>query len=300
MKKLHYIFLIILVIFFFETKNINAQIPNGDFESWTNGGLDSWIYSPFLITQSSDKYSGNFAVKGVADTMFGSFGAPELLNYFPISNTYASLTGYYKFTAMGPNDVIEIDVSEISDTTFNNYGAGTLLISEQTTSFKQFTVPITKFEDASISNHMDIEITITDTSNNSSNTPARGSFFIIDDLQLNETATGINGQAFSPPKEFKLEQNYPNPFNPSTRIRYSIPDGSNNFVTLKVYNLLGSEIATLVNEEKPAGTFEAEFNSIDSQGRPLPSGVYFYKLTATPVGRQGGSFSQTNKMILLK
>ncbi len=285
MKKLIYIFPIILVILFFKTENINAQIPNGDFESWTNGGLASWIYSPFIITQSTDKYSGSFAVKGVVDTLFGSLETPSLLNYFPISNTYASLTGYYKFTAMNPNDVIEIDVTELNDTTYNNYGEGILLISEQTTSYKQFTVPITNFEDASISNHMGIEITITDTSNNSAYTPARGSFFIIDDLQLNETATGINDQAFSP-KEFKLEQNYPNPFNPSTTIKFSIPRAS--FVTLNIYNILGREVTSLVNEEKTAGSYQIQFDA-----GSLASGVYFYKI-------QAGSYIQTKKMILLR
>ncbi len=168
-----------------------------------------------------------------------------------------------------------------------------MLIGEPTTSYKQFTVPITFLGDVSKITSMTIAIDIEDTANNYSNDPAIGSFFIIDDLQLSETATGINDQVFSLPKGFKLEQNYPNPFNPSTKIRYSIPDGQNNFVTLRVYNVLGSEIATLVNEVKPAGSYEAEFNSIDSQGRPLPSGIYFYKLTA-------GSFSQTHKMILLK
>ena len=293
MKKLCYFFQIILFIIFFETKNINAQIPNGDFESWTDGSLDSWIYSPSIITQSTDKYSGNFAVKGIVDIYLSELTSPLLLDYFPVSKTYTNLTGYYKFTALGPHDVLDIEVFETNDSTYNS-GEGVLYISDQAISYKQFTVPITNFEHSSNSNHISISITITDTSNNfAGNPPVKGSFFIIDDLQLSETATGINDQAFSLPNDFKLEQNYPNPFNPSTRIRYSIPDGQNNFVTLKVYNILGNEVATLVNGEKPAGTYEAEFNSMDSQGRSLPSGVYFYKLTA-------GSFSQTNKMILLK
>jgi len=87
-------------------------------------------------------------------------------------------------------------------------------------------------------------------------------------------------------KSFRLDQNFPNPFNPSTRIKYAI--GSRQFVTLKVYDVLGNEVATLVNEEKPAGTFEVEFNAED-----LTSGIYFYTLTA-------GSFTETKKMILLR
>ena len=75
------------------------------------------------------------------------------------------------------------------------------------------------------------------------------------------------------PSVFSLEQNYPNPFNPSTKIKFSIPQSSD--VVLKVYDILGNEIETLVNEEKPAGKYEVEFNASD-----LPSGVYFYRLKA--------------------
>ena len=88
------------------------------------------------------------------------------------------------------------------------------------------------------------------------------------------------------PSNYFLKQNYPNPFNPSTKISYSIPAIS--FITLKVYDLLGNEVATLVNEEKPSGTYEVEFSAIG-----LTSGIYFYKLTA-------GNFSETKKMILMK
>ena len=85
---------------------------------------------------------------------------------------------------------------------------------------------------------------------------------------------------------FSLSQNYPNPFNPSTKISYSIKE--EGLVTLKVYDILGTEITTLVNENKPAGNYEAEFDA--SQ---LPSGMYIYKL-------QSGSFSDVKKMLLTK
>ncbi|MEK7069352.1 MAG: T9SS type A sorting domain-containing protein [Patescibacteria group bacterium] len=88
------------------------------------------------------------------------------------------------------------------------------------------------------------------------------------------------------PTEFKLEQNYPNPFNPTTTIKFSIPESGN--YTLRVYNTLGQEVATLVNEYKIVGNYEINFNAGD-----LPSGVYMYKL-------QAGSFVQTKKMILIK
>ena len=92
------------------------------------------------------------------------------------------------------------------------------------------------------------------------------------------------------PAEFKLQQNYPNPFNPSTIISYSVPELS--FVSLKVYDVLGSEVVTLVNEEKPIGSYEVEFSATGG-ATALPSGIYFYRL-------QAGEFLETKKMILLK
>lgn len=85
---------------------------------------------------------------------------------------------------------------------------------------------------------------------------------------------------------YKLEQNYPNPFNPSTKITFSIKDAG--FVSLKVYDLLGREVATLVNERRSAGIYDVNFNAAN-----LGSGVYFYTLTS-------GGFSQTKKMLFIK
>ncbi len=88
------------------------------------------------------------------------------------------------------------------------------------------------------------------------------------------------------PLEFVLYQNYPNPFNPTTTLRYSIPKQS--FVSLKVYDILGKEIQTLVNEEKPAGVYELNWKAAN-----LPSGIYIYKLKT-------GNFISLKKMVLLK
>jgi ligand-binding sensor domain-containing protein len=99
-------------------------------------------------------------------------------------------------------------------------------------------------------------------------------------------ANGVTGQISSAKKVFELQQNYPNPFNPSTNISYTVAD--RQFVNLKVVDILGREVATLVNEEKPAGQYSVKFNAAN-----IPSGVYFYKL-------QAGSNIQTKKMILLK
>jgi hypothetical protein len=88
------------------------------------------------------------------------------------------------------------------------------------------------------------------------------------------------------PNSFSLEQNYPNPFNPSTRISYTI--AQSGLVTLKVYDVLGKEVASLVDEMKEAGSYTADFNASN-----LANGAYFYKL-------QAGNFSQVKSMMLLK
>ena len=112
-------------------------------------------------------------------------------------------------------------------------------------------------------------------------------------------------EPFLHPELLLLYQNYPNPFNPSTKIKYTIPTSPSNpspyqgegkrerFITLKVYDVLGNEIATLVNEEKPAGEYEVEF-TVGQEFLPVqPSGIYFYQLRA-------GQYVETKKMVLLK
>jgi hypothetical protein len=90
------------------------------------------------------------------------------------------------------------------------------------------------------------------------------------------------------PTEFKLEQNYPNPFNPETTISYKVQAASR--VSLKVYDLLGREVATLVDEYKQPGSYNCKWKMENGE---LTSGIYFYSL-------KSGSYSQTKKLILMK
>ena len=93
------------------------------------------------------------------------------------------------------------------------------------------------------------------------------------------------------PTEFKLAQNYPNPFNPSTVINYSLP--KNSLVTIKIYNLLGQEVKTLVSHEMSAGNYSVEWNGESNTGSRVASGIYIYRITA-------GAFTSSKKMIMLK
>lgn len=104
---------------------------------------------------------------------------------------------------------------------------------------------------------------------------------------ISELITNVQGE-IEIPSNYSLEQNYPNPFNPTTTIRYSIPKAG--LVTLKVYDLQGKEVATLVNEFKQPGNYNSPFSLQNSR---LASGIYFYKITS-------GKYSETKKMIILK
>ena len=97
---------------------------------------------------------------------------------------------------------------------------------------------------------------------------------------------GVQNISSEIPSSFSLSQNYPNPFNPSTKIKFDLPESE--FITMKIFDALGREVATLVNEQLIPGTYEAEFN-----GANYPSDVYFYRLTA-------GDFSETKKMLMIK
>jgi len=93
------------------------------------------------------------------------------------------------------------------------------------------------------------------------------------------------------PDKFELYQNYPNPFNPSTSITFDLP--KDEFVTLKIYNVIGQEVRTLVNEFRNAGRYTVVWDGKDNFGKVVPSGIYFYRMTA-------GSFNKTMKMVLAK
>jgi hypothetical protein len=120
---------------------------------------------------------------------------------------------------------------------------------------------------------------------------ANNGWFTSDDGMIGHTtngsSTGVrNAEVNQTPLGFSLQQNYPNPFNPSTVIGYQV--SSLGKVRLNVYDVLGREVATLVNDVKPAGSYTATFNAAN-----VPSGVYFYRL-------QTSSFTETKRLVVLK
>ena len=184
---------------------------------------------------------------------------------------------------------VAIDTFSTMIFTITNTGNTDLVITDISSNEPAFTVNIT---DTTVlpGNDQDIEVTFTPTEDSVYN----GIIEIIhnavgspDSVSVmgNGIPTGIEDE-MTLPVSYKLYQNYPNPFNNSTVIKYSIPQ--EGIVTLKVYNLLGEEVAKLVNDIKQTGNYETSF---DATG--LPSGIYFYRLRT-------GDFIDTKKMILLK
>jgi len=163
---------------------------------------------------------------------------------------------------------------------------------------ENITISTTELFEATNSITVGSNVTITSSGNVTLDAPAvtlKDMVFVIEGgelLVLSQTtavdvkSVDVKSEEMVIPNEFVMNQNYPNPFNPTTRITYQIPELS--FVTLKVFDVLGNEIKTLVNEEKPVGYYEIKFDASS-----LASGIYIYQLHA-------GSFIETKKMILLR
>jgi hypothetical protein len=282
--------LLLLTSILFTT--LQAQIPNPGFEDWTNSEPNGWFTtnSPPLIvniSQTSNSHSGNWAVKGeVIDFMFpippylstGSLTSPG----FPISQKFNRISGYYQFSPVADDHFLvsaTMGITTPSDTTI--IGSGAIAIGDAVSEYTLFSFDIIYFLPGE-PNWANIAISIIDTS---CATPGHiGSTMLVDDLDI---IVGVDDSEENLiVEEYMLRQNYPNPFNPVTKIKYQIAEI--NFVTLKVYDVLGNEIVTLVNEEKPAGNYEVEFD-----GSMLPSSIYFYQLKAE-------NFIETKKMVLIK
>lgn len=289
MKKRYYTLIGILLI----SLGLFAQneIPNAGFENWTNSNPDGWqtSNSPGTfsnVVQVNTVNSGASAVRGQVIN-FNSVNIPPILAsgsaadpFFPITQRYAALTGFHRFMPID-GDILLITVG-IIDANSNTIGAGVLSLNQSQSSFVPFSVPITYVSTADAA-AATIVFTI---SNSSGGLPTTGATFRLDDLEFSNT-TGvepIDGAAIA--ESFELKQNYPNPFNPSTTIEFSTTKTSN--VKLTIFNPLGQEVETLVNEELTPGSYKADW-----QPQDLSGGVYFYQLEAD-------GFVQTRKLVLLK
>jgi hypothetical protein len=156
-------------------------------------------------------------------------------------------------------------------------------------SFTQVSIPIDYVDGTTVPDSASIEISITgDTLTGDLHV---GSSMIVDDLSLGGTTavTELPGL----PGEYRLGQNFPNPFNPTTSIGFSIPTESR--VILKLFNIMGQEMATLAN-----GIFSAGDKSVEWNASSVSSGIYFYRLEATSVSDPSKSFTSMKKLVLMR
>ncbi len=271
---------------------LNAQeIPNPGFESWpgtNNNSPEGWFANnpptgPTTVFASLNSHSGMFSA-ALRVLEIGGFPFPPILSAgsdgtgFPVTQRYEALNGWFEFTPQ-TGDFFDVLVSMwIGGIQGALIGAGTFSTQNGTTDWTQFSAPI-NYTKPGIPDWCTVQIIV------GINQSSSGEV-VVDDLSFGSASSVEPIKNGLVPNEFELSQNYPNPFNPATNIEYSIPEES--FVELKVYDVLGNEVATLVNENQSAGVYRADFTGYD-----LTSGFYIARISA-------GNFNDTIKMILMK
>ena len=276
-----------------------AQIPNPGFESWTgtagNEIPTGWVTSNIPgfavpVTRTASAHSGSFALKGdVVNVLEFGLYPPYIWTHFPYSQRPGAMTRYYKFTSVSKDSMV-IFALLYKQALSVLVASGELGTTANLTAFTKFSIPLEYFS-AENPDSAWIEVVL---DNGLNDTLHLGTGYVLDDLAFEGSATAVEPSRLKP-ANFALEQNYPNPFNPETAIRYDLPVASS--VRLTVINTLGQEVAMLVNEQEPAGSYQVKFNA-----SAMPSGMYFYKLEAAPLssGEVASSFVQTRRLVILK
>jgi len=279
-------------------------VPNAGFENWTNdptwGLIPSGWACPsnnsfaalFPITRSTDSYTGTYAVYGEVLDFAGVPLSPVIYSgtvsqpFFPISENHISFEGNYKFSPEG-GDKLLIEVIFINPADPGGAEGHLTLENEVTGTYLGFDIPMV-YDPQNPQGWQATQASITITIEPpSGEDPHVGTWFLVDHFTFDGYPLDVKEISNSLlPEEFILEQNYPNPFNPETKINFSLPEES--FVTLKIFNIQGEEVAIVVNESLTAGNYSADWNATN-----LPSGVYYYSLVA-------GNEIQSRKMILMK
>lgn len=291
-------------LFLVFTQIILAQVPNGGFEQWSNGEPVDWYTNNFIslglvtVTQTSDAHSGSSALKGEVIPYNNSVYYSLIISGkigekgFPVSERHAAVSGFYKLNAVGGE---KLNVVAAMFKNGQAIGVGGLQF-QAAANYTNFSLPI-YYNGSLVPDSCQISITLA----KDTGSVQAGTNFYLDDITFQGIATSV--EETSQIKSYKLFQNYPNPFNPSTTISYQIP--SNGFVSLKIYNALGKEVATLVSKAQHAGNYSVNFEANDpANGTGLASGVYFYQLTIYNNSKEGQLtdkyFSSTKKLILLR
>ncbi|OGU48027.1 MAG: hypothetical protein A2000_12825 [Ignavibacteria bacterium GWB2_36_8] len=299
MKNVSLYILLIVLVFTWSTNSFAQNpVPNDGFESWSGNTPTGWsaptnisgFFEP--ITKSTDAYTGNFAVRGEVLNAGGSPVVPIIYTgspsqqTFPVSENHISLEGSYKFSPQG-GDMLYIEIVFYNTTVEGGAEGHVMLSNEVTGTYLGFEIPMEYDEDNPVgwqATEANITVTILPPDEQ---VPHVGTWFLVDHFTFDGYPLDVdditNGEI---PDKFGLEQNYPNPFNPTTNINFNLPEES--FVNLKVFNIQGEEVATLVNEELAAGSYKAYWNAAE-----MSSGIYVYVLRTKDI-------NLSRKMILMK
>lgn len=260
-------------------------LKNPGFETW-NGKLPaSWKTDTISASKSTVVHGGAAALRITHSSFLGvPFMGGASQDSLPVTGTTFSLKGWYQFYP-DTGDAIEIIVllRGLSGGTRQNVGAGGIEFYAKKTVYTAFAIPVYVAQNSTPDTASVSILTFPDTVSGNFHL---GTYALFDDFVLDNTVTDVKNNAFAKPSDYSLSQNYPNPFNPSTEIEFAIPKGLH--VTLKVYDIMGQEIETLVDEQLPQGRYKKSFDA-----SRLSSGMYLYKI-------QAGNYVEVKKMTLVK
>ncbi len=281
--KYFYLFLFTSFLVFASQTSAQNFIKNPGFETWNGNQPASWVGS--TLTKSTVTHSGSSALKLSNTTLFTiPFMGSVSQDSIPVSGSSFTLKGWYQFYPDSGDQVsIFVWIYGPQGVIGRLEGANVLTISQKTSVYTAFALGVTMLPGA---NGDTASINIMTGPDSVSGNWHLGTYALFDDFVLDNTVTGVKENEFAMPSTFSLAQNYPNPFNPTTEIEFTIPSGCH--VTLKVYNIMGQEVASLVDNYLERGRYKESFD-----GSRLASGIYLYKI-------QAGNFFQIKKMLLLK
>lgn len=282
--KHHYLLLLLVVMA--ETVSAQNLLKNPGFEDWGTDGLPSfWSASGGSCQKSTVTHSGSGAVKLTNSQIFGvylmgSIGQDSIL----VSGSNFSVKGWYQLHSEGGDGFsVFLWIYGPGGYLGNLAGANVISLFGTKDVWTAFAVGAVMIPGATGDTASVDFWTLPDSVSGSWHA---GTFVLLDDIVLDNSVTGVERDEFTSPSSFSLAQNYPNPFNPSTQIEFTVPVRTH--VTLRIYNIMGQEVRTLIDRDLQAGRYKADFD-----GTGLPSGTYLYRI-------QAGKFSKTDKMTLLK
>ncbi len=242
------------------------------FSNWTTSNTWNTTTSQFVSSPSSftDSPTGNYG-NNANNSM--TLSAPVNVSTTPV----VFLSFWHRYATEAGYDFCLVEVSSNNGTTWQQVAS----YNGSMTTWTQQTFDITQYAGASTQLKLRFRLT--------SDAGVVGDGWYVDDVKLTNYCAGIPvgiGQNNGIPLQYGLDQNYPNPFNPSTYIKFQLPEGGN--VKITVFDILGKEVASLINEKMEAGYHNVEFNASD-----LASGLYIYKM-------ESGNFTDVKKMMLIK